>query len=293
MILRQYFFRFFTVNFIWLCQLFILILGKPPPLYAAEHSYRPEDSGVSFEQILELPYSPSDYEIYYGLEPFQFGQLWLPKKENYGTVIFVHGGCWMNEYDIGHTKAFASALASSGYAVWSIEYRRTGDPGGAWPGTFEDVISGINKLADLVGYGINIENLALMGHSAGGHLAALAGVQPELLKVKPTLVIGLAAITDLKTYAKGKNSCQKATVEFMNGSPNERTSAFERAQPGNFEVVYNTILFYGGADQIVPFSQASLSGATALRHENAGHFDWLHPRTSAFQEILSVLFKEI
>tara|TARA_Y100000994_G_scaffold244342_1_gene244032 strand:- start:77 stop:958 length:882 start_codon:yes stop_codon:yes gene_type:complete len=293
MILGQYSFRFFTINFIWLCQPFIFILGKSPLLYAAEHSYRPEDSGVSFEQIIELPSSPSDYEIYYGLELLQFGQLWLPKRGSYGTVIFVHGGCWMNEYDIDHTKAFASALASSGYAVWSLEYRRTGDPGGAWPGTFEDVILGINKLADLEGYDINMDKVALMGHSAGGHLAVLAGVRPELLKVKPTVVIGLAAITDLKAYAKGENSCQKATIEFMNGSPDERPSAFENAQPGNFEVVYNTILFYGGADQIVPSSQASLSGATGLRHESAGHFDWIHPGTSAFQEILSVLSKEL
>ena len=199
----------------------------------------------------------------------------------------------MNEYGINHTQAFSTALASEGYAVWSVEYRRAGDTGGGWPGTFKDVISGVNKLSDLGHLGLNIERLVLMGHSAGGHLAVLAGSRSELLDVKPSLVLGLAAITDVITYAKGQNSCQEAAATFMGGYPEERPEAFEEVQPVNFRVNSNTVLLYGSADQIVPPSQAELSGAKVNRQENAGHFDWIHPGTDAFQTILSILAREL
>ena len=162
-----------------------------------------------------------------------------------GTVIFIHGGCWMKEYDIGHSYAFSTALASAGYAVWSIEYRRTGDLGGGWPGTFMDVISGINKLNDLGEFGLNMERLVLMGHSAGGHLAILAGARSGLLDLKPSLVLGLAAITDVETYARGLNSCQKSASAFMGGGPDEFPDMYEEVQAVNYGVDPNTVLLFG------------------------------------------------
>ena len=284
--------RFYIISFIWFCQPNVITLNKFS-LHAAETAELSSGANVTYEEILELSYRVSDYEINYGEESSQFGRLWLPKGKNNGTVIFIHGGCWMNEYGINHSLAFSTALASAGYAVWSLEYRRTGDPGGGWPGTFKDVISGINKLSDLESFGLNMERLVLMGHSAGGHLAVLAGSRSELLDVKPSLVVGLAAITDVITYARGQNSCQQATSAFMGGSPEERPEAFSQVQSDNFGVNSETLLLHGAVDQIVPFSQAILSGASVLRHEIAGHFDWIHPGTDAFQLVLSVISKEL
>ena len=286
-------FRCYIISFIWFCQLNLITLEKFSSLKAAEAAYLSSNPNVSYEEILELPYRISDHRISYGEEPPQFGRLWLPESKNNGTVIFVHGGCWINEYGIDHTQAFSTALAVAGYAVWSIEYRRTGDPGGGWPGTFEDVITGINKLSDLDHFGLDMERLVLMGHSAGGHLAVLAGARSELLEVKPALVLGLAAITDVVTYAEGQNSCQEAAAEFMGGTPEERPDAFGEVQPVNFGVNSDTVLLSGAIDQIVPPSQAELSGATVIRHENAGHFDWIHPGTDAFQVILSILARDL
>ena len=285
--------KFYTIGFIWFCQPIVVILVKISPLQAAEATYLSERSNVSYEEILELPYRVSNHNISYGEESPQFGRLWLPTSENNGTVIFIHGGCWMNEYGINHTQAFSTALASEGYAVWSLEYRRTGDPGGGWPGTFKDVISGINKLTDLESFGLDMGSIALIGHSAGGHLAVLAGSRSELLDVKPSLVLGLAAITDVITYAEGQGSCPEAAATFMGGYPEELPEAFEEVQSVNFGVNSHTVLLYGVIDEIVPSSQAILPGASALRHESAGHFDWIHPGTDAFKEILSILSKEL
>jgi len=121
--------------------------------WAGEEIYVPVESGVSFASVLDLPFRESDYQISYGNDPFQFGRLWLPGRDSLGTLVFIHGGCWLNEYSIDHARALSTALASAGYAIWSLEYRRTGDKGGGWPATFDDVITGINKTMDLAPYG--------------------------------------------------------------------------------------------------------------------------------------------
>ena len=142
-------------------------MGKISILQAAEELALSEGQNVTFEEVLQLPFRSSDYRIHYGEDLSQFGGLWLPEGNNKGTVIFIHGGCWMKEYDIGHSHAFSSAMASAGYAVWSIEYRRTGDLGGGWPGTFMDVISGINKLNDLDEFDLNMEKTSSNGTLSG------------------------------------------------------------------------------------------------------------------------------
>lgn len=284
--------RYSIGKYILLCQLSVVVMGRISLLQAAEELALSEGQNVTFEEVLQLPFRSSDYRIHYGDDLSQFGGLWLPEGNNKGTVIFIHGGCWMKEYDIGHSHAFSSAMASAGYAVWSIEYRRTGDLGGGWPGTFMDVISGINKLNDLGEFDLNMERLVLMGHSAGGHLAILAGARSDLLDLKPSLVLGLAAITDVETYARGLNSCQESASEFMGGGPDELSDRYEEAQAVNYGVAPNTILLFGTKDQIVQSSQAILPGARSLRQEGAGHFDWIHPGTDAFSRILAVLLSE-
>ena len=80
----------------------------------------------------------------YAGQPQQYGELWLPEGIGpFPVVVFVHGGCWLNAFDITHTHAASTALAQAGYAVWSLEYRRVGDPGGGWPGTFDDISLGV------------------------------------------------------------------------------------------------------------------------------------------------------
>ena len=181
----------------------------------------------------------------------------------------------------------SSALAGAGYAVWSLEYRRTGDEGGGWPGTFVDIIAGINSLNRIDS--VDTGNLAILGHSAGGHLALLAGARAELLDVQPDLIVGLAAISDIVTYAEGSNTCQAATPLFMGGDVSERAQEYFDANPINHGLHENTVLMQGDIDEIVPLSQSTLEGARTLISPGAGHFDWTHPDTTAFRRLLELL----
>lgn len=66
------------------------------------------------------------------------------------VAIVGHGGCWQAKVDGRKGIAgLADALGKRGFATWNIEYRRIGNPGGGWPGTFQDVAAAIDKLVDV------------------------------------------------------------------------------------------------------------------------------------------------
>src|SRR5437016_12995691 len=76
----------------------------------------------------------------YGPEPLQFGELHLPGGLGpHPTVILIHGGYWRARYKLDLMAGLAGDLGGRGIAAWNIEYRRVGDRGGGWPGTFRDV----------------------------------------------------------------------------------------------------------------------------------------------------------
>jgi len=100
--------------------------------------------------LMDFPQPEADHVIPYGDGPLQFGELRLPDGEGpFPVIVLIHGGCWMSEYDIGHSRKLANAFPQEGIATWSLEYRRIGDPGGAWPGTFDDIEAGFTHLSEL------------------------------------------------------------------------------------------------------------------------------------------------
>jgi len=119
---------------------------------------------------------PPDRTTAYGQDPAQVYDVRLPSAPESGaTVVVVHGGFWRREWDREHAGAQAQGFADAGHHVAVVEYRRTGMPGGGWPGTFQDVSAAIRAIrADPT----LPDRCLLVGHSAGGHLVALAAAQP-------------------------------------------------------------------------------------------------------------------
>jgi acetyl esterase/lipase len=250
---------------------------------------------VSFNSVLALPVKNQGMKLAYGTAALQFGLLFLPETSAGAKpplVIFVHGGCWLNAYDIEHSKALSLALTEAGYAVWSLEYRRVGDEGGGWPGSFNDIVQGIHYAqAQFEPYGVDVNRIALMGHSAGGQLALLAGKElaGDKKATQIQAVIGLAAITDMASYAKGSNSCQSATAKFIGASPDQAPALYQQASPSLHKAHPKTLLLQGSADQIVPTTQATDSGMPYRMVEKAGHFDWIHPQSAAYPQLILTL----
>jgi len=262
---------------------------------------------VDFSQVLALPTRAPDDIIPYGSEAQQFGQLWLPADSSEGPaplVVLIHGGCWLNSYDVVHSHAMSMALNEQGYAVWSLEYRRIGDVGGGWPGTFEDIAAGIDHVGLLDNRGVDTQRVVLMGHSAGGHLALWASARQQFAagqafyrsdSVKSLGVVALAAIVDLAEYSTGTGSCQRAVVDLMGGTPTKVPERYQIASPVLLTLLPNTVLVQGADDTIVSpvhaLSAASRAGINLLPVPGAGHFDLVHPGSIAWPLILQALDK--
>jgi len=256
---------------------------------------------VGFSAVAALPAPAPTAVVRYGAAAPQFAELYLPAGSTPApVVVLIHGGCWLNAYGADHIRPLAGALVAEGYAVWSLEYRRVGDPGGGWPGTGEDVQAGVAALAQApFAARLDLDRLALVGHSAGGHLALWLASHWEGALPAPRLAVGLAPITDLPAYAAGTNSCEVATPQFMGGRPSEASEAYAAADPAP-EAVLPTALtvLHGTDDPIVALAQSEAFTAAVAATGQAvtlealpkhAHFALIHPRSPAFPRLTAAL----
>ncbi|GGN03555.1 hypothetical protein GCM10011609_48290 [Lentzea pudingi] len=144
-------------------------------------------------------------KIAYGTEPSQHGELHLPVGDGpFPVVVMIHGGWWAAMWDDTAVQPLISDLVGEGCAVWSVEYRRMGEPGAGWPGTFADVARAVDLVAELDAP-LDLSRVAVVGHSAGGHLATWtahrAALPPDVVGAHPSVrlvgVVSLAGVLDL------------------------------------------------------------------------------------------------
>ncbi|HSG89033.1 MAG TPA: alpha/beta fold hydrolase [Pseudomonadales bacterium] len=267
-------------------------------------------ANVSFDAVTALSATPADAQQAYGAAPVQRTETWYPRgmAAPAPVVLFLHGGCWLDAYGVDHARPLAAALRDAGFAVVAPEYRRVGDAGGGWPGTFADIAAVLDALADDAR--LDLDRLAVVGHSAGGHLALWLGARAGLpadtvlpragaVTPEPALVVGLAAIADLDTYARGDSSCETVTPRLMGGMPEEVPERYAAASPQRLPpAAAPVVLIQGTLDSIVPAAQAhayaarmnDAGGDVRIEWiEGAGHFDPIHPGTAAFARLLEVL----
>jgi len=274
------------------CFLLTSGLGVFSPDFSAEE-YLEVEENVSFEQVLALATREPQAEVSYGDDPLQYGLLWTPDSaEAAPLVILIHGGCWLNNFDVNHSRPLASALSQAGFAVWSLEYRRTGDSGGGWPGTLADIrlaLSQLDRLKLIENQSIDFSRIAVAGHSAGGHLALMAGAELPAARA----IIGLAAIVDIESYSLGNNSCQQAAPLFMGTSLEQARELYALANPVKQPLHPKSLLLHGGSDDIVPLDHFKADVLPTSVVTGAGHFDWIHPGTAAYRLLLNTLHNRL
>ena len=204
------------------------------------------------------------------------------------SLLLIHGGCWSNQFGYDHLLPMSAALASEGFGVDLLEYRRVGDPGGGWPGTRDDVMAGVAHWLDQLD---SNARAILVGHSAGGHLALLAAEQHA---ERIDAVVALAPITDLASYGQQEGSCPSMVDALMHDvAAEDRPVALQQGSPGLRTPRQPTLLVRGAQDPIVGVDQiAPLLDKDNIRHlaiAGAGHFDLVHPLAPAFRQWLSAL----
>ena len=201
----------------------------------------------------------------------------------------------------------AADLLDKGYAAWNIEYRRLGEPGGGWPGTFEDVASAVDALAAVPGGAVDLNRVACVGHSAGAHLALWIGARPGLPEhapgCRPALevkaVVALAAVTDLRAAAGSSGAGKAATLELMGGPPEKDPERYSMASPiDRLPLGLPQLLVHGRSDHVVPVEQsvryaerAAVAGdpVELLAMPRVGHFDVIRPGHRSWHAVIDRL----
>lgn len=230
--------------------------------------------------------------ITYGDAPSQFGDLYMPDDSPRGTVVLIHGGAWDGHENLDLVRPVARDLKRRGYVVWNVEYRRTDESGGGWPGTFDDVGAAVDHVTALAdGRPIDPARVVVVGHSAGGTLSLWAGGRDG--DVTPIGVMSLAGLADLQ-------ACVEATLlagaceRLLGGTPAEVASHYRAASPiERLPIGIPQALVHGLDDETVPVSQSE-DYVTAARAAgdparfvgvpNAGHFQLIDTEHPAYRE---------
>jgi acetyl esterase/lipase len=267
--------------------------------------------GQSSRDILIRPAPPADTRVAYGSNELQFGELRLPKGAGpHPVAIVIHGGCWMSQYGLSYMGHLSAALAEAGVATWSVEYRRIGDEGGGWPGTFVDVARASDHLRTLAKtYPLDLNRVVATGHSAGGHLALWLAARKNLPKDSPAYssdplplrgVVSIAGITDLRRTG---TACDGNVAQLMGGSANDKAAIYNQASPIELlPLGIPYVIVQGESDTIIPLAMAKDYADAAKKKgddaklvviEKADHFQVVDPKSFAWaavkDEVLALL----
>jgi acetyl esterase/lipase len=241
----------------------------------------------------------------YGDDPLRVGEWFAPAGTGPApTVLLIHGGFWRQQYDRHIEDPVALDLAGRGYLCWNIDYRSAAEP---WPATLSDVAAGYDhlyhgELSDRV----DPTRVALVGHSAGGHLVAwlagrhrlspgAPGYNPQARP--PSLVIPQAGAVAL-TLAADQNLGSGATQALIGGSPKDEPERYHVADPLTWlPTGVRTVLLHDRDDDIVPIGQSEtyVAQATAVGDTSrlevvpGTHLSHIEPDSAACERLRDTL----
>jgi len=234
------------------------------------------------------------------------GDLYAPKAPGkYPAVVAIHGGGWQ----MGGPATYAewgNWLATRGYALFATSYRLSKPGEKSFPQAVHDVRAAVQFLKG-EGEKMKVDGarLALMGDSAGGHLAALvalAGDHPTFtgayrddpyagVSTKVKVVVGIYGVYDLLQQWQHDlvtRPRDQITEKFLGAAPPDDRRVYFDASPMSYVTTDNNatafLLSWGVQDDIVDHASQSGAFLTALKQARffartvvmpgAGHF-WM------------------
>ena len=231
------------------------------------------------------------------------GDLYLPKDTKTGAaktplVIAIHGGGWQNGSPAAY-QHWGPYLARNGYGMFAIRYRL--GKAGTYPKAVYDVKAAIQFIRAKAGdLDVDPDRIGLWGDSAGGHLAALAGLAADQftaeyrndphagVPVNVKAVVGFYGVYDLLAqwhHDQIARPRDQIAEKFLGASPMQNRKLYFESSPISYATIDRNkasfMLVNGTADDIVDpaqsqqFWQALNQAGTYSRRiviPGAGHF---------------------
>jgi len=259
---------------------------------------------------LERSPPPFNQRVRYGRDPQHFADLRFPSGRGPFPFLFViHGGFWQSAYDLSHIGHLCAALTRKGIITCNLDYRRIGDHGGGWPGTFQDVSLATDHILGLFSSDsrVDLTRTAVLGHSAGGHLALWLASRHRISKASPLhsaqkyslgSAVSLAGVCDLRTAWKQRLG-NGIVAKFMGGTPDQHPDRYDAGSP--IELLptgTRQVLVHGTADNVVPVSQSENfvkraeqigEPATLDKLDGVGHFELIDPESDAWSAVVGAV----
>ena len=261
--------------------------------------------------VLSRSSAAPDLTLRYGDLPDQVADVRLPSGDAAGPlVVVVHGGFWKAEFDRAHAGPQSVGLADAGYVVATVDYRRVGQRGGGWPGTFDDLAALTDAVPSLVADAlpgrVDTSRTVLVGHSAGAHLAAWAAARHRLPKESPwqrsealdVSVVSLAGVLDLE-QAERLGLGGHAARQLLGGGLRRRRDRYALADPAALVPTGGRLVaVHGTLDQTVPVevsrryvarARAAGDQAELVEIAGCGHFELIDPLAAAWPQVLAAV----
>ena len=239
--------------------LFGLLLSSMSVASQSDTVYQPVQYPEGFTSQLNVVYTKAvDWE----------GRMdiYLPPKSSKPApvIINIHGGGWNK--GVKESQTGFNTFFTNGFAVANIAYRLTGKA--TAPAAVEDARCALIYLVkNAKKLNIDVNKIVLMGGSAGGHLALMAGLLgndhrfdtncPGVDKIKVAAIINKYGITDVWDWAYGPIKTSKSATSWLGDKSNDRQFAAS-VSPITYVTKSSPPVFivHGDADPIVPYQHS-------------------------------------
>lgn len=264
-------------------------------------------------ELVSTPYPEPDHRLAYGPDSSQVGELRLPRGRGpHPVAVLVHGGCFKAAYaTLRDLAAMGAALTADSIATWNVEYRRVGQPGGGWPGTYLDVGRAVDHLRTIAKqHDLDLGRVVVVGHSAGGHLALWTGARGRLpadspLRVADPLlprgVVDLAGPIDMTANIDGYQTlCRDSVItSLLGGTPATVPDRYAQASAIRMlPLGVPQVIVVGSYEEFVPlplvrtYESAARRAGDSVRVvliEGAGHFEIASPRAFTWPRVRAAI----
>lgn len=194
-----------------------------------------------------------------------------PANQNGAAIIIINsGGHRSPSFDLGGAYANSGLrelerhkpLLDAGYVVFDL--RHGSNPRYSIPETVADVHAGLRFIKQHAGdFNVDPEKLGFWGHSAGGHLSLLVGLNPEVATSQSSKVVESQRVAAVVVMAPLTNLESLMAPYPKDGSAGPPGMDFGVQRYPEFSPLFfassddpPTLLIHGSADVLVPLSQS-------------------------------------